>query len=341
MKFGPIPLHEAEGKVLAHNVAGTDGRRVLRKGQPLSAADIRVLQQLGRRSVYVAELEPGDVGENQAAATIGARLMGRGLRLSGPSTGRCNLVSTGRGLLRVDPGRLARLNDCNGVTLATLPAHTAVAEGKIVATLKILPYALPANTVAAAVAMASEGGALLNLDLLPARRVGLILSGSPPARERIVASFRAALQQRLERLGSNIAQVDYIPLEDEADEQILAQAIGQAEASGLELLILAGETAIQDRHDIAPRAVERAGGDITCFGAPVDPGNLLLLAQLGRMPILGAPGCARSPKDNIVDLILPRLLAGDRLTAADVVGWGHGGLMEDVPERPAPRSRLG
>jgi molybdenum cofactor cytidylyltransferase len=95
-----------------------------------------------------------------------------------------------------------------------------------------------------------------------------------------------------------------------------------------------------DRYDMAPRAVERAGGQVICFGAPVDPGNLLMLAQFDRVPIMGAPGCARSPKDNIVDLVLPRLLVGDRLSQADVVAWGHGGLMEDVPERPMPRSRL-
>ena len=106
------------------------------------------------------------------------------------------------------------------------------------------------------------------------------------------------------------------------------------------MLILAGETAIMDRLDIAPRAIERAGGSIECFGAPVDPGNLLLLAECDGVPVLGAPGCARSPKANIVDLVLPRLLAGDRLTRRDIAAWGHGGLLEDVPERPLPRSWL-
>jgi molybdenum cofactor cytidylyltransferase len=95
-----------------------------------------------------------------------------------------------------------------------------------------------------------------------------------------------------------------------------------------------------DRYDIAPRAVERAGGGITCFGAPVDPGNLLMLAYLGDIPILGAPGCVRSPKRNIVDEVLPCLLVGDRLTQADIIELGHGGLLEDVVERPYPRSKL-
>lgn len=95
-----------------------------------------------------------------------------------------------------------------------------------------------------------------------------------------------------------------------------------------------------DRYDIAPRAIERAGGEVTCFGAPVDPGNLLMLAYLEGVPVLGAPGCARSPKVNVIDWVLPRLLVGDRLTESDIVALGHGGLLEDTPLRPMPRSAL-
>ncbi|MFO7538864.1 MAG: molybdopterin-binding protein [Chloroflexota bacterium] len=340
MKFGPIPIAQAKGKILGHNIAGSDGRRALRKGHPLTTADITLLQQLGKTAVYVAQLEPDDIGENEAAAQLAQAVMGPGLRLSGPATGRANLYSDTRGLLRVDVERLARFNSSVGLTLATLPTHTALSAGKMVATLKIIPYALPGTTVETAVAIARDGGPLLSLDPLPQRRVGLILSGSLPAQERVARSFQNALGERLSALGSAIRQVDYVPLEDEADEQALATAIRRHHQAGLDLVILAGETAIMDRYDIAPRAVERAGGIITCFGAPVDPGNLLLLAYLDRLPILGAPGCARSPKDNIVDLVLPRLLVGDRLTQADIIDLGHGGLMEDVPERPLPRSRL-
>jgi molybdenum cofactor cytidylyltransferase len=284
-------------------------------------------------------MEPGDVDENRAAGRIAQAVMGGGLRLSGPSTGRVNLYADVLGLLRVDVARLAQLNECEGVTVATLPTHTAVGEGKMAATIKILPYALPEATVRQAEAVAA-GEPPLRLDPLPPRQVSLILSGSPSAQERIVRSFETALRQRLEALGATITAVAFIPLEDEADETELADTIQRQTAAGLDLIILAGETAIMDRHDIAPRAVERAGGTITCFGAPVDPGNLLMLAYLGPTPVLGAPGCARSPKDNIVDMALPRLLAGDRLTRADIIAYGHGGLLEDVPERPMPRSRL-
>ncbi len=335
MKFESVPVEQATGLILGHNVAGEGGRRVLRKGKELFAADVAALAALGRRSVHVARLEPGDVEENAAAKRIADAAAGDGLRLSRPSTGRVNLYARALGLLRVDRGRLRRLNASDGVTLATLREHAVAREGKMVATLKIIPYALPEPAVLSAEEAAAG---LLHLTELPPRRVGLILSGSPTARERIVRGFRDSLGPRLEALGANLGTVDFVSLDDDAGEERLAASITRQLEAGAELLILAGETAIMDRHDVAPRAVERAGGEVECFGAPVDPGNLLLLAYRGDVPIAGAPGCARSPKRNIVDLVLPRLLAGDRLTRDDVAEFGHGGLLEDVPERPLPRS---
>lgn len=339
MKFGPVPLEEAEGKILGHNVTGADGRRALRKGRSLTAEDVERLRRLGRERVYVAEMEADDVDEDTAAGRVAKAAMGDGLRLSGPSTGRANLYTTARGVLRVDVGRLEQINRRQGVTIATLPANTAVSEGKAAATVKILPYALPRATVERAVEVAADGP-ILAVDAFPERRVALILSGSPAAQERIERTFANALRPRLETLGATLERVDFVPLEEADGETRLAAAIEERIADGMEMIILAGETAIMDRYDMAPRAVERAGGDVVCFGAPVDPGNLLMLAYHGRTPIVGAPGCARSSKDNIVDLVLPRLLVGDRLGRADVVAFGHGGLLEDVPERPSPRSRL-
>src|SRR5262249_53058818 len=162
------------------------------------------------------------------------------------------------------------------------------------------------------------------------RSVGLILSGSPSARDRITRDFEAPLRARVEALGSRLTALDFVALEDEHDEAALAEAVKRQARSGAGLIVLAGETAIVDRHDIAPRAIERAGGEVACFGAPVDPGNLLLVGYLGEVPLLGAPGCVRSPKINVLDWVLPRLLAGERLSRADVVAMGHGGLLEDA-----------
>ena len=348
MKFERLPLSEAEGHILGHNVTDRDGRRIFRKGRALSRDDLDALADLGRASIYVARLEADDVRENEAARRLAEGLRGTGIRRSRASTGRLNFYAEVRGVLRIDGERLGRLNRLDGVALALLPRHSAVAEGKMVGTLKILPYALPETTLRDAEAIlaeasknsaaSGEGGLFYLTELVP-RRVALILSGSPGARERLEPGFETALRARLEALRARLETIDFVPTGDDEDEERLAGAIADGLDTGnVDLLILAGETAIQDRHDLAPRAVERAGGTVEGFGAPVDPGNLLLLAERRGVPIVGAPGCARSPKKNIVDLILPRLLAGDRLSHEEIASWGDGGLLEDVPERPQPRS---
>jgi molybdenum cofactor cytidylyltransferase len=340
-RFGPVPLAEAEGKLLGHNVTGADGTLALRKGRPLSVADVALLGSLGRTSVYVAEPGSGDVGEDEAARRVAQSSLGAGLKLVGPSSGRANLVATTLGVLRVDAGRLARVNEIEGFAVATLTGDRPVRDGQVVATVKVLPFALPEEAVRQGEAEAGEGGPLLSVTPLVERAVVLLLCGSPSSRERVARDFEPPLRARMGTLGSSIRSLEFVPLEDEKGETALAEALRRQVAAGAEILLLAGETAIVDRHDIAPRAIERAGGDVVAFGAPVDPGQLLLLAYFGTVPLVAAPGCARSAKENVLDLVLPRLLAGDRLGRSDLVGLGHGGLLEDVPERGLPRGKIG
>ena len=336
MRFLSVPVDEAAGKILGHNVVDGDGRRRLRKGRALGSGDIEVLRELGRSWVHVAVLEPGDVSEDEAADLVAASVCGRNLRLSRSKTGRVNAYTEALGLVRVDAGRLLELNLVEGVHLATRPNHAVIKEGTIACTLKIVPYALDRAQIDASAVL----GEVIRLDALPFRRVGMILTGSPAGQERITTGFSKALGPRLEELGSALELTDFASVDDDGGEERLAASILDM-APKVDLLILAGETAVVDRADIAPRAVERAGGQVISYGAPVDPGNLLLLAELGGLPVLGAPGCARSPMANIVDLVLPRLLAGDRLDRRDVARLGVGGLLDDVPERPMPRRRAG
>jgi molybdenum cofactor cytidylyltransferase len=340
-RFGPVPVGEAEGKLLGHNVADATGRPALRKGRPLSAADVDLLRSLGRTLVYVAEPSDQDVDEDVAARRVAEAACGPTLRLVGPGAGRANLVATALGLLRVDTDRLRAINGGEGITIATAERDQPVREGQVVATIKVIPFAVPETAVRAVEITAREGSALLRVDPLPRRAVTLLLSGSASAEARVTSVFTPPLRARVEALGSTIDAVSYVPLDAEAGEAHLAAALQRAAAGGTGLVLLAGETAIVDRHDIAPRALESAGGEVVAFGAPVDPGNLLMLGYLGRVPVIGAPGCSRSPKRNVIDMVLPRLLAGDRLGRADLAALGHGGLLEDVPERPMPREEIG
>jgi molybdopterin biosynthesis enzyme len=335
MKFEPVPLSDALGKILGHNIADANGRRLLRKGKPLSDEDIEKLHILGRSSVYVAIMEPDDVGENHAARRVAQAVCGPGLHLAGVASGRANLLADEIGILRIDVDRLLQINECAGITLATLAAHSPVHARQIVATVKIIPYAVP-ESVLRSIEQIAGSTSIVRVDVLPARSVAMILSGSTSIHARLSSDF-APLRDRIERLGSSVARTDFLALDDVPDEAALAEMLKQHVASGIGMILLAGETAIMDSQDIVPRAVERAGGHVDSVGAPVDPGNLLMLAYIGDVPIVGAPGCARSRKTNIVDWILPRLLVGDKLRRRDIVELGHGGLLQDTRERGMPR----
>ena len=254
------------------------------------------------------------------------------------TTGRINLMATVLGLVRIDEGQLRRLNAGEGLTVASLGLHAVVRPGQTVATVKVIPYAVP-ESVVASVESGLSGVRVIRVDELASKRVGLILSGSPSVRGPLAESF-FPLVERVRELGSDVVEQDYVDVGEEGGEQALARALERQRDMQVDVILFAGETAIMDRHDITPRAVERAGGRVEAVGAPVDPGNLLMLAYLNDIPILGAPGCARSRKTNVVDWVLPRLLAGDHLTRDDIISLGTGGLLEDVPERPLPRSRI-
>jgi molybdenum cofactor cytidylyltransferase len=284
----------------------------------------------------VAEIEPDDVGENDAARRVATSVCGPGLTISGVSSGRANLLADRQGILRIDVQRLTQINECNGITLSTLMTHSPVRARQIVATIKIIPYAVPEIIVSAVEEISSGNRPIVRVDALPSQSVGMVLSGSQSLHQRLVSDF-APLRDRIENLGSAVTRTDFVALDDEEDETALAEMLKQQVSTGMKLILIAGETAIMDRQDIVPRAVERAGGHVESVGAPVDPGNLLMLAYLNDVPVIGAPGCARSRKTNIVDWILPRLLVGDRLTRRDIVELGHGGLLQDVRERGMPR----
>ncbi len=350
MKFGAVKLDHAVGKVLGHNISGPDGKRLFRKGRPLSAEDVEALARLGRETVYVAELSADDIDENSAALRIAQASAGDNVRVTKPTTGRSNLHAETLGVLRIDIGRLSQVNLLDAVTLATVEANSVVRPKQMVATLKMISYGVSENIVREAERIGQaetinhSGGMqtpIVRIEPLLPKKVGMILSGSPSAADRIVKGFEKAMRTRLEAWGSSLDEVKFIPLEDVTGELNLANEIEEMIEREIDMIILAGETAIMDRHDIAPRAVERAGGRVTCFGAPVDPGNLLMLARhdsTGRsVQIVGTPGCARSPKKNIVDLVIPRILVGDYLTKMDIVNMGMGGMLEDVPERGRAR----
>ncbi len=336
MKFGPTPLAEAEGAILAHGIRLP--KLALKKGRVLSAADVAALRATGHESVVAARLEPGDVPEDVAAAQIAAAVAGDNLSHSAAFTGRCNLFAAARGLAVVDTARLDRLNLLDeAITVATLPPFALVEPRQMVATIKIIPFAVPPAAMAGAQIIAANGGPLIRVAPLKAKRVGLIQTRLAGMKDSVLAKTLATTRARIADLGSELVADTIV----EHEEAAVAAAIAAQRTAGCDPILVMGASAIVDRRDAIPAAVVASGGEVLHFGMPVDPGNLLLLGRVGETPVLGLPGCARSPKLNGFDWVLQRLLADVAVTRADIMRMGAGGLLMEIPTRPLPRGEAG
>jgi len=287
MRFGPVPPEDAVGAILVHSVRLKG--LALKKGRILSADDAEALKAAGIGHVTAARLEAGDVGEDAAASRIAHALAGSGLTISAAFTGRVNLFASAHGLCVVDVERLNRLNLIDeSVTVATLPPFAQVEATQMVATIKIIPFAAPEAVVAAAEALGGEGGPLIRVAGFQPLRAVLIQTRLAGTKESVLDKTVSVTRDRLAALGGVLA--DEVRIDH--TEPAVADAIASVQGSGPDLLLIAGASAITDRRDALPAGIERAGGDVEHFGMPVDPGNLMLLAHLGDMPVLGLPGCA-------------------------------------------------
>ncbi len=334
MIFGDTPLDQAKGALLAHSIMRPG--IAFKKGRRMSTTDIAALAAAGLDSVVAARLEPGDVHEDEAAEAIATALCGPGLTASAAFTGRCNLMAAARGLLLADRERLDRLNRVNeAVTVATLPPYATVEARQMAATVKIIPFAVAGALLERALAVARDDQSTLEVAPFRPRRAALVQTRLPGLKASLLDKTRAAVEGRLAALDC--------PLSGEtrcghrAEE--IAQAIAAAREAGAEIVLVSGASAIVDRRDVVPAGIVAAGGAIEHFGMPVDPGNLLLLGRLEETPVLGLPGCARSPKLNGFDWVLQRIVAGVPVGPADVMAMGAGGLLKETAARPLPRAQ--
>ncbi len=338
MIFGETPLAEAEGALLAHSVVHPG--LAFKKGRRLSAEDIAALAAAGVASVVAARLEPGDVHEDQAAEAIAGALRGPGLQASAAFTGRCNLMAEARGLLLADRDRLDQLNLLDeAVTVATLAPYAPVEARQMAATIKIIPFAVPGELLDRALAIAQDGAqdgaSLLRVAAFLPRRVALVQTRLPGLKASLLDKTRAAVEGRLAALDCRL--LDETRCGHQVEE--ISQSITALRAAGAEIVLVSGASAIVDRRDVVPAGIVAAGGAIEHFGMPVDPGNLMLLGRLGETPVVGLPGCARSPKLNGFDWVLQRLVAGLEVGPADVMAMGAGGLLKETAARALPRAQ--
>src|SRR5271168_3545809 len=330
MKFGAVAPKDALGATAVHTIR--QGTLVLKKGTLIGVAEVAALEAAGIKDIVVARLEPGDVSEDVAAADIGAAVAGAGVHVDRAFTGRANLFAQLAGVLVVDKDAIDRLNRIDeAITFATLSAFKPVVAGEMIATVKIIPFAVGSAERDAAVAAAAKP--LLRVAPYRVREVGVVSTVLPGLATKVIEKTLKITADRLAPASASIVAEHRVP----HDRAAVARALDEVLKAGSELAIVFGASAIADRRDVIPAALESIGGRIEHFGMPVDPGNLLMIGAAYGHPVLGAPGCARSPKENGFDWVLMRLLAGLPVPPEDITGFGVGGLLMEIVTRPQPR----
>ena len=327
MKFGSVKIEKALGAILAHSAGG------LKKGRVLSADDIARLMERGVVEVLAARLTKSDVSEDVAAAAIVKAICGVGAAAQAPFTGRANLHAEVAGLIIVDEALLHKVNRVHeAITIATLKSYDVVSARQMLATVKIIPYAAPAAALKKVLTLL-KAKKLVHVAAFKPQRVGLVITQAASTKPSLIIKSETAIAERLARMGSSLGAVEVVAHNAVAT----AAVISNMKAEGLSPILVFGASAIVDREDVVPAALKRAKGKVLHLGMPVDPGNLLMLGQLGPVPVVGVPTCARSPKVNGFDWVLNRLCAGLKVTRKDVMSMGAGGLLAEITSRPQPR----
>lgn len=333
MKFGSIPVVAAEGAILAH--ATTAGEKRFRKAHVLGAEDIAVLKDAGVAEIVAAMLDPGDLGEDEAATRIAACMTVSGIEAKTAATGRVNLHARAAGVFTVDKALVDAINAVDpSVTIATVAAYSVAEKGQMVATVKIIPFAVPGSIVDSVVKLCLGRQAFAVHPFRP-RRIGLVQTMLPGVKDSVLDKTVRVTEARLERSGSHVV----------AERRTQHEAAKVADAlAGLardsDIVVIFGASAMCDPDDVVPAGIRAAGGEVLRAGMPVDPGNLIVLGTLDGKPVLGAPGCARSPKENGFDWVLDRLIADVPIAGDDIAGMGVGGLLMEIPSRPQPREAI-
>ncbi len=330
MKFGPVTLDAAEGAILAHSVALPKGR--LRKGLTLDAAALEKLRNAGVEEITVARLEPGDVHEDRAAERLAQALVpdpkAVNLRVAPASTGRVNIYATGNGVAEIDADKINAVNAVHPmITVATVPEWQRMAARGMVATVKIISYAAPGDALERTCSVGQKA-----LALRPVTRKRTVLIQTSVGGQDVGDKGVRAMSMRFDRMGVTLNDQTVVPHRIEA----LRDALAAARPDHDILCILTG-SATSDLYDVAPQALRAAGGEVVHYGMPVDPGNLLFWGHLDGVPVIGLPGCARSPAMNGADWVLERLLCDVPVSPGDIMGMGVGGLLKEPPSRPRPR----
>jgi hypothetical protein len=336
-----IKVEDAVGMELAHDITeirpGEFKGPAFQKGHKVCNEDICHLQKLGKNHLYVIDLADDEIHENQAAAILAAGLAGEGICWQdSPKEGKIELYAAFDGLLRVDTASLASVNMIDEVMCATLHNHTLVQKGQLVAATRAIPLVMKRAPVERAAAIAAQNEGVVSVHPMRRVKVGLVITGNEIYHGLIQDKFAPILTAKIEAVGSCVAGVTFAP----DDKDLICDAIRQHLDAGCQLILLSGGMSV-DPDDVTRHAIRQAGANALLYKAAALPGAMFLTAYIGDVPVLGVPACGLHHRITVLDLVLPRILAGERIQKKDLAFFGHGGLCQDCQDCTYPHCPFG
>jgi molybdenum cofactor cytidylyltransferase len=317
-----LDVQQSAGRILCCTIFRPGGRKLLAKGHVLSDEDVRLLQTEGMQQVWVTELEEGEVGEDQAVMDVAQAMCCGSVEIRLAAGGRANLMATANSCALVDDELLRQINCASSIAIATVPNYHYVRAGERMATIKSAPFAVSQAQLEAVLSILNERGAILQARPIHDTDVGVLYT-DPVHGDRARTLFEGVVRTRVERFGGNLR---YALSAVEEEEQV-ARALQHLLRPKPAVILVASTTAPAGPEDVIGRALARLGAHLERFLAPVEPGNLMMLSYKENIPIVSAPCCFRSAKPNVLDLILPAMLAKYRISGWEIACLGHGGLL--------------
>jgi len=318
-----IDVSQALGMVLGQDltriVPGEFKGVAFKKGHIIKEEDIPMLRSMGKNNVYVMEIEAGQLHENDAAKELARFVFQDELLGTEAAEGKVNSKAHCHGLLKIDKERLLQINMLDGLSLSTIHNNTPVQPGELIASAKIIPLVLPQATIDK-VEKICGAGPLIKIVPFSVKKAGLIITGNEVYQGIIEDKFEGVITKKFEALGSTVTQTVFLP--DDVDR--IAEEIKILSSSN-DIVFVTGGMSV-DPDDVTPAAVKKAGAQVAVYGTPVLPGAMFMAAYLGDVPILGIPACGMFSKVTVLDIILPLVLTGEKITREYVASLGHGGL---------------
>ena len=341
MVLKTMKLKDAVGTRLAHDITeirpGEFKGPAFKRGHTVCEADLCHLQKLGKNHLYVLDLAEDEIHENEAAVILAAALAGDGVVWKDdPREGKISLLAERDGLLVVNTAALAAFNLVEEVMCATLHSHTLVNRGDLVAGTRAIPLVMKRTPIERAASIARQNGAVLSVKTLRSARVGLIITGNEVYHGLIEDRFAPILSEKVKALGSEVIALDFAPDDSEVINGVIRSQLNQ----DCNLLMLSGGMSV-DPDDVTRHGIRLAGASEIHYGAAALPGSMFLVAYLGEIPLLGVPACGLYHRITVLDLVLPRILAGERIGKAELAFLGHGSLCRDCAECTYPHCAFG